>query len=436
MRFFNANPGTLTYKIYKNILFTLPVKGGSALITLAMIPLLYNFLNPEVYGIWILIFTIFNWIGLIDLGLADGLKNRLVSALTISDYQLAREYVSTSYVAIAVISGAIFLLLLVPIFLLDWPSWFNIPKEIELTSISVLVCGLFAVRFTLQSLASVLTANHEVYKVDLINFISSILVITQLIVMVGFDLHKGSLLAVVLVNMLTPIIVFTAASIYLYTGKLRNISPSLSLFRLQHLKSLLHLGFNFLWIKINGIILLQSAYLIISATMGPSVVTTYSIVFNYFNSIQVILNVFINPYWPAVTEAATKNDYNWISANLKNVRWMILIFSVACIAMYLLSDILIPLWIGKVIHLNESFVLLMCIYIMLNMWKGVYSFFLNGMGIVKIQSIVASATAICFLALSFPLIGIYGLTGIVLANVIAGTPRAIIFPITLGKHIR
>ncbi|MEO1051058.1 MAG: oligosaccharide flippase family protein [Bacteroidota bacterium] len=429
--------GKRTRTIYKNIILALPIKGGSAVISLVMISLLYSYLKPEIYGIWITIFTVFNWIGLLDLGLDNGLRNHLVSALTASNHRLAKEYISTVYISIGVISAAVFLIMLVPITSLDWVEVLNIPHtELDLPPILILVCFLFAIRFTLQVLLSVLIAHQDIYKADLINFLSSLSSLVLIFIVVQLEYNQGSLYTVILINMLTPIIVYLIASGFFYTRRFRNISPSFAAFRMKHLKSLLHLGLNFLWIRINGLILLQSAYLIINLQMGPAEVASYSIVFNYFHSIQFLFNIFINPYWPAVTEAINKKDLKWIKQSLKKVRLLFLFFLLAIFILFLSANTIIPIWLNKPVVFENGILLLMSIYMTLNIWKGIHSFFLNGMSIVKIQTIVSSFTALGFLILAFIFIDIYGLLGVVLASVIVGIPRAIIYALAVNKEIR
>ena len=384
--------------VYKNILFTLPIKGVNAFVSLAMVPLLYSYLEVETYGVWIILFTTFSWIGLFDLGLADGLKNRLIPAITDSNFKLAKEYISTAYYGIGFVSVAIFLIMLIPmILIMDWDSFLNHPNlDLNFTSISILFGFLFLIRFLLQLLLTVLIAYQDVYKAELINFISNLSVFLLLFTTVQLEYNNGSLLTVILIYMLTPIIVLLIFSSFYYAKRFENISPSFNSFSFKHLKSLLSLGLNFLWIRLNGIILLQSAYLIISSQIGPSEVAKYNIAFIYYNSIYMLLNVFINPYWPAVAESVKKQDYNWIRNSLKKVRIIFLLFATACFMLYALADILIPIWVNESITFDNNLLLFMCFYIMLNMWKEISSFFLNGMSELRIQSIVSSFTALKF----------------------------------------
>ena len=429
--------GKRTRTIYKNILFALPIKGGSAIIALLMVSLLYGYLKPDIYGIWITIFTVFNWIGLFDLGLANGLKNYLVKALTASDTKLAKEYISTAYISIGTISASVFLIMLIPIHYFEWTEILNAEQTgLDLQPVLIVVCFLFVLRFTLQVLQTVLIAHQDVYKADLVNFIASFSSFGLMVVVVQFDINSGSLYTVILINMLLPIIVYLIASVFYFKRRFKQISPAFSSFKIDHLKSLLNLGVSFLWIRVNGIILLQSAYLIINLRLGPTDVASFSIVFSYFNAMQILLNVFLNPYWPAVTEAINKNDLKWIRQSLKKVRVLFLVFLLANFTLFLLANTIIPIWLNKSISFDNTLLLLMCVYVSLNMWKGIYSFFLNGLSVTKEQSIVSSFTAFSFLVLAFFLIDIYGLLGIVTASVLVGIPRAIIYPLVLNREIK
>ena len=73
-------------------------KGGTILISLILVPMTLSYLNPYEYGIWLTLSSTLAWIYTFDIGLGNGLRNKLTEALALNDLKLARIYVSTSFV--------------------------------------------------------------------------------------------------------------------------------------------------------------------------------------------------------------------------------------------------------------------------------------------------------------------------------------------------
>jgi len=70
-----------TKRAVQNIGISLFIKGGSILISFLLIPLTLDYLNPYEYGIWLTLNSVLSWVYLFDIGLGNGLRNRLAEAL-------------------------------------------------------------------------------------------------------------------------------------------------------------------------------------------------------------------------------------------------------------------------------------------------------------------------------------------------------------------
>jgi len=107
-------------KAKKNIIATFGLKGSSILISFLLVPLTLNYLDTTKYGIWLTIISIVGWFGFFDIGLGNGLRNKLAEALAVKDYELARCYVSTTYFVLTAIIGIVYILFL---FVNHWINW-------------------------------------------------------------------------------------------------------------------------------------------------------------------------------------------------------------------------------------------------------------------------------------------------------------------------
>ena len=76
-----------------NVIMSFIIKGISILVSLVLVPLTLHFLDTYEYGLWLTISSILLWIDYFDIGLGNGLRNKLSEALVAKDMELAKEYV-------------------------------------------------------------------------------------------------------------------------------------------------------------------------------------------------------------------------------------------------------------------------------------------------------------------------------------------------------
>lgn len=69
--------------------------------------------------------SIIGWFGFFDIGLGNGLRNRLAEALAKEDLKLARIYVSTTYAILSLIILGVLLLFYLVNPLLNWNKILN-----------------------------------------------------------------------------------------------------------------------------------------------------------------------------------------------------------------------------------------------------------------------------------------------------------------------
>ena len=97
-------------KAKKHILGSLFLKGISILISLLLVPLTIDYLNPTKYGIWITLMSVITWFNFFDIGLGNGLRNKFAIAKAEGKDELVRTYISTTYAIITIISVALFVI--------------------------------------------------------------------------------------------------------------------------------------------------------------------------------------------------------------------------------------------------------------------------------------------------------------------------------------
>ena len=165
--------------VVKNIVAAFMVKGSSLILSIFTLPAyLRYFDNQVVLGLWFTILSVMSWIFSFDLGIGNGLRNKLVEAIVNNDKNGIKRYISSAYIIIAVMTLAMITVGLYIISLLNWNSIFNvnpslISKEALLFALRCVFIGMMF-QFSLNLISSVL---YALQKSAINNFI---LLITQL----------------------------------------------------------------------------------------------------------------------------------------------------------------------------------------------------------------------------------------------------------------
>jgi O-antigen/teichoic acid export membrane protein len=140
-KYFKNNNSDRTQRANKNIILSLFFRGGSILLQFALIPLTINYIKPDVYGVWLTLSSLVGWVAMFDVGIANGLRNKLSESLAIQDFEKARVFVSTTYVLISIIASLLIVFFLVFFRWINWQSVFNTNfiQELELQKVVIIV---------------------------------------------------------------------------------------------------------------------------------------------------------------------------------------------------------------------------------------------------------------------------------------------------------
>jgi len=402
-----------------------------------MVRMVFDYLDQTEYGIWLTLTSFITWFTFFEIGLGNGLKNKLAEALAVKDYNLGKIYVSTTYAILTIVIGFVAIFFFVANFYIDWTVVLNTEKDLsdELTILAYIVFGFFFLRFVVKLISIVLSADQRPAIANAFGPIGNLFVLT--IVYVLTKTTEGSLIYLGWAFSIIPVLILFIANVYFYSNDYKHIAPSIKYVKMIYAKDLLNLGFKFFVIQIAGLIIYQSSTIIIAQYFGPSEVTIYNIAYKYFSIILMVFTIIVSPFWSAYTEAWVKNDIVWIKNTVKKLLMIWSIISAFGIVMLLFAKQFYQLWIGDriIIPFNLSFVLL--IYFVTYSFSGIFNMFINGVGKIKLQLILSGVSAILFIVVAIVLIEVFhlGIVSLVIASIIANIEGFIIAPIQYNKLI-
>lgn len=427
-----------TLKIKRNIIYTFLIKGTSVLITFVLIRLTVHYIDKGQYGIWLTIGSLVSWMNTFDIGLSNGLRNKMAHALALNQRENIVKYVSTTYALLFLISSVTFLVFFSIGSFFNWNQLLNIKGAVNYSvwPIILIALGSFCVQFFLQPVSSVLIAMHQPFKSSLILLLGQI--VTFILVYLLTLFTKGSLIALVIAIAGSPVFVFLCANIYYFnTSGLKAYSPRFSAIDFSSAKSLLNVGGAFFFIQIGALVLFQTDNIVVTRTLGPQEVTTFNIAYKLFSLVIIIFGIIMTPYWSAFTDAYAKNDMTWIKQSINKMRMLWLYATLLTLVLYVFSGAFYKFWLGDKVNIPIPALLSlsMAIYVALTAWQSIYTYALNGIGKLRVQLILVIITAIINIPLSVILIKWVGIAGTVIANIILVFIMNIVFTYQINQII-
>ena len=416
---FSGDSRTATVK--KNAVIMLIIKGLSLLLSLVMLPLTIGYVSSSIYGIFVTLNSVVSWFSFFDVGLSSGLKNKYTESKAKGDMILAQKYVSTAYAFLSMIAIILLLFLGIFSFFADWNSLLNIQAPENISYSVFIIVTYFSLNFVFGAIGIILIADLKPAASSLIGFIQQL--ISVLVIIILINTTQGSLLYLCCALCVPPLLTTFIATLYLFSTKYKDVHPSFSAIDFSLAKDLFTLGIKFFIIQISCIVLFQTSNYIMIRNFGADVVTQYNVVYKYFFMLNIVFNILITPVWPAVTDAITKKDINWIRSIIKKYTYITLSFFVIGLFLLLFSKLFIRLWMGNRVEeipflLSFSVFLYVCETMMANLYAQI----LAGAEIFKLEVIICLVSPLLFLLLCYIFInilqmGVYCIPiAIVLAN--------------------
>ncbi|MCK0131216.1 oligosaccharide flippase family protein [Flavobacteriaceae bacterium F08102] len=434
-KFFEGHERSVKAK--KNIVASFLIKGVSMVVGFLLVRVTIDYLNKDVYGIWLTLTSLIGYITFFEIGLGNGLKNKLAEALAVKDYALGKIYVSTTYAILGMVILVVATVFFVANFFIDWTVVLNTDASLtkELRNVAFVVFGFFFVRFLIQLMNIVLLADQRPAVANLFGPIGNLMVL--IIVYILTQTTEGSLIYVSWVFSGIPVLVLLVASIYFYSTHYKHIAPSFKSVNFGYARNLLNLGVQFFFIQIAGLIIYQSSNLIIAQYFGTSEVTVYNIGYKYFQIITMIFSIILTPFWAAYTEAWAKDDIQWIKNSVAKLLKFWMLTGVVGIVMLLFADKFYYLWVGDKVKVPFELSLTLYIYFMTYTFGGIYVMFINGVGKIKIQMYSAFLGSVIFIVASIVMIKYlqWGMKSLLIAMILSNFNGIILSPIQYKKII-
>lgn len=419
----------------KNILASFAIKGWAGIIQLLLVPITIHCLGNYINGLWMVISSVLIWIDSLDIGLGNGLRNKLSERIALNDSQGAKEYVSTTFFTLIGIIIPAILIILLFCTNIDLYKQLNVDRHIihNLTTVICISVVLVGNTFIFKFIGNVYLALQLPAVNNALVTAGQTVTLLSLFIQQFYHIHSLTLVAISYTG--GPLLTYLMSYPITFQWKYKELSPSWRFFRREKIKELFSIGIKFFILQIAGIVLFASTNILISRLFSPEFVTPYQVTYRYYSFIVMLFSIIAIPFWSATTDAYAKHDFRWIQSSVKKLHLIVLTMLCIIIVQTLVSPFVYNIWVGPGVKTDIVLSGIMGTYIFTIIFSLSYSYILNGIGALNLQLISTIIAALLYLPLAWLLAKSLGINGIALALVIVNIPGAILNRIQYKKII-
>ncbi|RVT46917.1 polysaccharide biosynthesis protein [Rheinheimera sediminis] len=398
------------------------------------LPIMLKYLGPERFGIWTTMLTLLTWVMLFDLGIGNGLKNKVSESIAKDNSNYAAEYISTAYMLIGLISFILFASFLIAAIWLPWQSIFNTQfvSEVDLKSSVITLSFFIFFNFWISLINQIY---HGLQK-------SSVVVVGQcmsnsfalVFISILYNFTEPSILLIVYGYGFALVLTNVVFSLFLFK-RYPQLIPTGRKFDRNKIKPLLSLGIKFFIIQLAVLVIFMTDKILITQLLGPEHVTPYEVLFKLFSIITILHGMILIPLWPAYSDAYNRGEFDWIRRNIKQQLKIALFLFICTFLMAVLGPIIVSIWTDDLVSVSPRLYYLFALFIAFTIWSNVFAYFVNAVNKLNLQLFTAVIAAIVNVPLSVYFVRVLdmGLEGILLATVISLSFFSLLGPIQVYR---
>lgn len=398
-----------------NILYSSILKIISLSTSLLIVPITINYLNKEVYGIWMTITSILFWINTFDIGLGNGMRNYLTEAISQKNYSLGKRYISTTLSLLTLIALVIGGVVLVPLLTIDFNKFFNTEaiSNFDLRNTMIIAISFTLCNFVLKNIGFIYVAMQKYAINDFLSVLGNVVSLGIIFLLTKFT--TGHLIYVVLAYTATQCIIFCLAAIPLFKNH-PELRPAFRFFDKSLSQKIVGKGLGFFVIQISScLVIFGAANIFITQFCGPAAVTTYNIAYKFFNLLVIAYTIILSPMWNAYTDAYVKGDMKWIEQTFNRALKLWGLSVVGGLVMLADCQIFYHLWVGEKVIVPFTVSLCTLIYVCFFNLNNCVTYLINGLNKIRIQ-IITSLVFTALYIVAVLLLGKHlGIEGVVLS---------------------
>lgn len=435
---FKTNKG-----ISLNILGAFTIRGFGMLLGLFSLPLYMKYFSDEkVLGVWFTILQVIGWALNFDLGVGNGLRNKLTISLAHNDRKAAKEQISSAYLLLGVITMLMALVFYGISGIVNWNGFLNI--EDSRVSINVLrpcinisMFGVLA-SFFLRLVGSIFYAMQLSSLNNLMTMLGNLLMVLYLFFVTPNESTIINFRNLAIYHAIAPNAVYIIATVILFcSSKMKDCRPSLKYYSRIQAKGVLSLGVIFLVLQVLWMIISVTNEWFITRFFGPEYTVDYSCYYRLYAALSTLYALALSPLWSAITKAQAEKRYSWMIKLQKALNLCVVAYLVIQLTIVPLTPWLFKIWLGdRAPEVNYLYCFSFAFFNCVLVWSRNLATLCSGLGKLKsamwcyIYAVIVKCALIVILSLF-----IQNWIIVVLVTTFAMLPFCFVQPTVVNKEL-
>lgn len=393
-------------KLIKNVIAAFLIKGSGFLVSIVGLPLYISYFeNKSALGVWFTMLTLVGWILSFDIGVGNGLRNKLTIAIAEEDYEKGKRLISSAYGVMGVMTVVMAIIVATVCGIVNWNAFFNIePTVLDRSTltrcVTTIMTGILGC-FFFQIVRGQIYALQLSSVNNFLHMSANVLMIAILFVLpkdydIATKFTTLSIAYAIIVNL--P---YTIATVIVHRCTiLKRCAPSIKYITRGAAKAVVGLGITFFVVQILHMIISVTNEWFISSCFDPKYCVDYQVYFRLFSLLGTLIMLALTPLWSAITKAYAEKRYMWIYKLNKFLSLIALGAVIVQCVMLLLLQPIINLWLGEnAITVNYITALIFLTYSVEMIWISVQSTIVAGLGKLNTQLVFYSIAVVVKVAM-------------------------------------
>jgi len=343
---------------FKDILAGSLVKLSILLSQLLLVPIFLNTLGTNLYGEWLILTTIPNYLILSDLGLTVTATNVMCRQIVLGDFSGAKNlFRSTNTLILLIVSGIFFAVALICYF-------YNVSNLLSLKIITEQEAENIILAFIINILFSLLLSFNLGYFKAINNYSTNQLFVSgqyflDFIITIIILVFKLDILFIPLLLTLNRFLILIISYIKLSENHFYSYGFSKSI---GTAKTIIPSSLNYTIYNLGFAFLLQGNTFIVGKLLGSQEVVIFTCIRTITNSIKSVMSVIYLPTLPKYTILITKKEYlSAYEKYKKTLTLVIIIASATSWIIYMNIELITTLWLHKTLNFENIFIITMLV---------------------------------------------------------------------------
>jgi len=333
-----------------------------------LIPIFINTLGVNLYGEWLILTTIPNYLLLSDFGLTLTVTNEICRLINLKEYDLQEKLYKSNVSFLSCIGVALLIIFFILSLFVDFSELFHL-KNIS-NDYSILILGGFVINVFFSLIFRVtigyFKALNLFHKHEY--FLALTLFLDFVAILIVLNIHAPLyyiplMMAIIRVLMILMINILLYKTAFYKVGFTTDWSSAINLIPVSLKLSFFQLG---------SALFIQGCTMLVGLVMGSANVVIFNTIRTMINSLKAFTGILYVPTMQEFTILLTKKRLDLAFIKMKKLILLIFSFSlISCFGLFFFKDLIFELWIKNAFIYNQLFFVFMLVSVVLqNIWNA------------------------------------------------------------------